>query len=241
MEGGAMNLSTINHAIKALCSEEPMTVPPQSGWHSRTEDELFFDLVVCTLSSQTLFELALATAESLKRAGLVATTRTDWGLAYEEALCFALRTPVRVESGASARFMIPRFRNRMSKLIAATSRQIYGQGTTLKKMLASADSPQDARRKLVSAVAGFGPKQASLYLRRVYYCADLAILDTHVLDYLKLAADIDPKPSSLSCLSAYERLEAEFRQVAKDFGYSVGCLDLATWVTMRVAKRGLAG
>jgi N-glycosylase/DNA lyase len=236
-----MNLATINGAIKALCAEEPMMIAPQSGWQSRTEDELFFDVVVCILSSQTLFELALATAESLKRAGLIASARKGWGAAYEEVLCFALRTPVCIERGGSTGFVIPRFRNRVSKLIATTAQRIYGQGSTLKDTLASADSPQEARRRLVVAVLGFGPKQASLYLRRIGYCADLAILDTHVLDYLKLAASIDPKPSSLSRLSTYERLETEFRRVAEDFGYSVGRVDLATWITMRVAKRGLAG
>jgi len=236
-----MNLATINGAIKALCAEAPMMVAPQPGWRLRTEDELFFDVVVCILSSQTLFELALATAESLKRAGLIASARGGWGPAYEEAVCFALRTPVLIERGGSTSFVIPRFRNRVSKLVATTAQKIYGEGTTLKATLAAAGSPQEARRRLVAAVAGFGPKQASLYLRRIGYCADLAILDTHVLDYLELAAGINPKPSSLSRLSTYERLETEFRRVAEDFGYSVGCVDLATWITMRVAKRGSVG
>jgi N-glycosylase/DNA lyase len=241
MERRTMNLATINSAIRALCAEQPMTDAPRSTWHSRTEDDLFFDVVVCILSSQTLFELALATAERLKQAGLISCTRRDFRLSYEDGLCFALRAPVRVERAGSVSFVIPRFRYRTSKLIATTARRTYGQGMTFKDTLASATSPQDARRKLVATVSGFGPKQASLYLRRIGYCADLAILDTHVLDYLRLAAGIDPKPSSLSSLSTYERLEAEFRRIANDFGYSVGSVDLATWVTMRVAKRGLTG
>jgi N-glycosylase/DNA lyase len=90
---------------------------------------------------------------------------------------------------------------------------------------------------LVAAVSGFGPKQTSLFLRRIGYCSELAVLDTHVLDYLRMACGIRPKPGALSRLSSYEYVENEFRRVAKEFGYAVGCVDLAMWVTMRVAKR----
>jgi N-glycosylase/DNA lyase len=104
-------------------------------------------------------------------------------------------------------------------------------------MLGAARSASQARVSLVEAVSGFGPKQASLYLRRVGFSSELAVLDTHILDYLKMARGIDPKPGSLSRLSVYEQIEHQFRQVANDFGHGVGCVDLAMWVTMRVAKR----
>jgi N-glycosylase/DNA lyase len=239
MEGGAMNLSAINHTIRALCSEGPMTASLLPAWRCRTEDELFFDVAVCILSSQSLFELAVATADNLKRGGLLAASAyRNWNGHYEEALRFALAKPARLESRGLTRSAIPRFRNRAARLISTTARCIYGEGKTLRQILSAAASPAGARRSLVAAVAGFGPKQASLFLRRIGYCADLAVLDTHILDYLRLAVGISPKPSALSSLSTYEQLELEFRRVAEGFGYSVGCVDLATWVTMRVAKRG---
>jgi len=86
-------------------------------------------------------------------------------------------------------------------------------------------------------VAGFGPKQASLYLRRIGYCADLAVLDIHILDYLRLSQGSAPQPSYLSRISSYELIEAEFRDIANDFGFGLGRVDLAMWITMRVAKR----
>jgi N-glycosylase/DNA lyase len=52
-----------------------------------------------------------------------------------------------------------------------------------------------------------------------------------------MARGVDPKPGALSKLSTYEQIELEFRQVARDFGHAVGCVDMAMWVTMRVAKR----
>lgn len=38
-------------------------------------------------------------------------------------------------------------------------------------------------------------KASELILRRVGYCANLAVLDTHVVDYIKLANGTDIKPN----------------------------------------------
>ena len=234
-----MNLSAINRAIEALCSEGTLASVPQLEWTMRTEDDLFFDVAVCILSSQSLFELALAAADGLRRVGLLAASSYGkWRPRYEEALSIALARPVTLEREGSTKSVKPRFRNRAAKLIAATAHRIYGAGSTLRGILASAGSAAEARRSLVAMVSGFGPKQASLYLRRIGYCADFAVLDTHILDYLSLAANIEAKPGVLSRLSTYEKVERDFERVARSFGYPLGCVDLATWVTMRVAKRG---
>jgi N-glycosylase/DNA lyase len=125
----------------------------------------------------------------------------------------------------------------LASLLATTVTTMRDQDQSLRKILFSAGSARKARESLVKQVWGFGPKQASLFLRRVGYSAQLAVLDTHIIDYLRLARGIDPKPSALSRLPGYEQIEAEFQRVAAGFGHSVGCVDLAMWVTMRVAKR----
>ena len=155
-------------------------------------------------------------------------------------LSAALSEPLAVEHGGKVRHVRPRFKNRLASLLATTATTattMHCQGQSLRNILFSSDSARDARELLVKHVWGFGPKQASLFLRRVGYCAELAVLDTHILDYLRVARGIDPKPSALSRLSGYELIEAEFQRVAAEFGHSVGCVDLAMWVTMRVAKR----
>ncbi len=133
--------------------------------------------------------------------------------------------------------MRPRFKNRLASLLTSTIVEIYGHAKTIRGLLFSARSAKDARLLLTQFVWGFGPKQASLFLRRIGYCADLAVLDVHVLDYLQLARGISVSPSKLARLPFYENIENTFREVASDFGHSLGCVDLATWLTMRVAKR----
>ena len=207
-------------------------------WRSLSEEDLLYEATVCVFGSQMLFEVAVAAADRVKELGLLRVGQTirrrhD----YEARLAAVLSKPLSVEINGVRRQMLPRFRNRLAVLLASTVEAIHGHGSSLRGILCSAKSAQHARELLVAAVSGFGPKQTSLFLRRIGYCSELAVLDTHVLDYLRMACGIEPKPGALSRLSSYEYVENEFRRVAKEFGYAVGCVDLAMWITMRVAKR----
>lgn len=233
-----MNIAAINRTIRVMCSEVGSLGNTVPDWRSLSEEELLYEATVCMFGSQMLFEVAVAAADRVKEAGLLRIKRTiGQRQDYQARLAAVLSESVSVEINGIRRQILPRFRNRLAALMASTIETIHGQGSSLRRILHSARSAQHARELLIAAVSGFGPKQTSLFLRRIGYCSDLAVLDTHVLDYLRMACDIDPKPGTLSKLSSYESVENEFRRVANDFGYGVGCLDLAMWVTMRVAKR----
>lgn len=229
-----MNVSAVDRAIRALCLEvkDQSTIP--HDWRERTEEELLLEACVCMFSSQMVFEVAEAAAHHLRHLGLL---RADNLVTYEKCVLAALSEPLAVERDGIIRLLRPRFKNRLASLLYTTVSSMNSSGETLRKALFSAGSAQQARERLVKLVWGFGPKQASLFLRRVGYCADLAVLDTHILDYLRVAKGIAPKPGVLSRLAGYEKVEAEFRCIAEEFGHSVGCVDFAMWITMRVAKR----
>lgn len=233
-----MNLVAINRTIRVMCSEIRSLGSSVPDWRSLSEEELLYDATVCVFGSQMLFEVAVAASDRVKELGLL---RIGWTIRrrqdYEACLSAVLSEPVSVEINGIRRNILPRFRNRLAALMASTIATIHGQGSSFQRILQSARSAHHARKLLIAAVSGFGPKQTSLFLRRIGYCSDLAVLDTHVLDYLRMACDIEPKPGILSKLSSYENVENEFRRVADEFGYAVGCVDLAMWVTMRVAKR----
>lgn len=233
-----MSLAAIDRTIKVMCSEVGSLRNGTRDWKSLSEEELLYEATVCVFGSQMLFEVAVAAANRTKESGLLKIGQTiERREVYEARLKGVLSEPLSVEINGIRRQMLPRFRNRFAALLASTVERIHGQGSSLRAILRSARSAQHARHRLVAVVSGFGPKQASLFLRRVGYCSELAVLDTHVLDYLRMACGIDPRPGSLSRLSSYESIENEFRRVADGFGYAVGCVDLAMWVTMRVAKR----
>jgi N-glycosylase/DNA lyase len=132
---------------------------------------------------------------------------------------------------------LPRFSRRIANFLATSMRRLYSDGGSIRKLLRETPEPHTTRRVLIANVKGFGPKQASLFLRRIGYCTDLAVLDTHVVDYLRLVHGMTIRPYDLARLSAYEAIEVKFRQIADQLGYSVGHVDSATWLTMRVVKR----
>lgn len=229
-----MNMAAVDKTIRALCAEVSGSARGVRDWHLRTEEELLYEACVCMFSSQMVFEVAEAAARRIRDCGLLRATTAD---DYEKRLALALYEPLTVEQVGRIRQVRPRFRKRLTSLLATTISTMRQQGQSLRSTLSSASSAREARELLVKQVWGFGPKQASLFLRRVGYCVELAVLDTHIMDYLRVARGIDPKPGALARLPGYELIEAEFLRVAAEFGHPVGCVDLAMWVTMRVAKR----
>lgn len=234
-----MSVAIINQTIRAMCLEVKAQGSSLLDWQLMTEEELLYEAAICIFGSQILFEMAVATADRLRELGLIRSgLRGKNEEEFERQVADALSEPLPLTNGeGTQRWVRPRFKNRLASLLTSTIVEIYGKSKTIRGFLFSARNAKEARELLTQHIWGFGPKQASLFLRRVGYCADLAVLDVHVLDYLRLARGISVSPSKLGRLSFYEQIEEAFREVASDFGHSLGCVDLATWLTMRVAKR----
>ena len=234
-----MNVDIINRTIRAMCKEVKAQGGGLQDWRLLTEEELLYEAAVCIFGSQMVFEMALATADRLRDTGLLISPQHRRNRsAHESCIVAALAEPLAmVCKDGSTRWARPRFKNRLASLLATTVAEIYGNAHSIRSLLLAAASAKEAREALIQRIWGFGPKQASLFLRRVGYCADLAVLDVHVLDYLQLARGLTFTPNRLGRLSSYEKIEDTFREIAAEFGHSLGCVDLATWLTMRVAKR----
>ncbi len=104
------------------------------------------------------------------------------------------------------------------------ARKLYGR---LSSILNELSDPLRAREWLVKNVKGLGYKEASHFLRNVG-CLDLAILDRHILRYMKERGFIDEIPRSLSG-ARYLKLERTFRAMAEKVGMKPGELDLYIW------------
>ena len=234
-----MSLQIIDKAIMAMCGEVELQAITSTDWYQLNENQLLYELVICITGSQMIFEMAVGIADHLRKCGLLTAAEVSFGKTdYECRIAQSLSHQILiVTKDGENRLVNPRFKNRLAFLISSTVKKIYGEGLTIRKILKSTKSARDAREILISKVCGFGPKQASLFLRRIGYCSELAVLDVHILDYLKLAKGFSIKASTLGRLPVYEHVEDEFRSIATQFGHAIGCVDLAMWVTMRVAKQ----
>lgn len=230
-----MKSATIDGVILELCGMIASDILPLD-WTDLPEERFLFEAAVCILGSQMQYEMALATAQQLSDDSIF-SLHSPADSCLEERILSAMSHPVDFEVDGRPRQSYPRFKNRMSSMLASTIDAVSEGEWTFRGVLASAESAHSARTELVDKVSGFGPKQASLFLRRVGFTSELAVLDVHILDYLQNYAGVAITRSSLSSLPAYERVERDFRRVAEGFGHPPGCVDLAMWITMRVAKR----
>jgi N-glycosylase/DNA lyase len=79
----------------------------------------------------------------------------------------------------------------------------------------------------VEEVWGFGLKEASHFMRNIGY-SGLAVLDRHVLRWMKLLGAIKEVPRSLT-RRRYVELEQRFITLAEELGLKLEALDLLLW------------
>lgn len=91
----------------------------------------------------------------------------------------------------------------------------------LKNIINSDLSEKEKRIKLIKEVKGLGWKASSHFLRNMG-AQDLAIIDTHIIKFMKWGET--PKNGK-----QYLLMEEEFRQVAKENSLSVAGLDAYIW------------
>ena len=229
-----MKNSLIDNTILILCKEISLMPKENVSWKNMSEEDLLFEIAICIFSSQDIFEKAIAMAQKLKDNHIFSNINYN---EIEYKIKIILSNTLNYKKNNIIYYFKPRFKNRNSKLLTNTIKNIYGNKITIKTILSTSTNEKDARNKLINYICGFGPKQSSLYLRRIGFCDNLAILDSHIIDYLYLNYGFSINKNSLSKLDYYEKIEEKFHNLAKDLGYSIACVDLATWITMRVAKR----
>ena len=206
-------------------------VAESSGGTSAALNEermLWLELSVCLLSSQVPYELALAAAEAVQASGAM---HAPGGQGLEDRLVAVLSNAFVVD-GRSRRY---RFPNAKGRQLADTTNAVWAFGG-LRHLLSTFEDGRAARAWFVRHAPGLGPKQASMFLRNVGFSHDLAILDRHVLNYM-IALGLGGIGMRASRLHDYLVLEDVLRRHAATSGSTVGALDRAIWIVMRVARR----
>jgi len=229
--GGGSIRSRLNRAVRALCPlvEREMSERPPRPWG---EYELRRELVGCILGSQVGHGMAIAATQNLEYAGLL--HNAWWSRPQEDdfgPLVLKVLSGQRPGLPHSIRYRF--FRTRSEQLIDARNALAR---RPLGARLTSGESPLELRQSLVTDIAGVGPKQASMFLRNTDVSHNLAILDRHVLRFLDLQDLLLPHDACIGTLSAYEKTERVVISYASTVGYTVGCVDLAIWATMKAAR-----
>ncbi|MBB6503763.1 N-glycosylase/DNA lyase [Sphingomonas endophytica] len=219
----------LQRAVTAICPDiaDRANATPRV----RGERRLWWELSCCLLSSQVPYALAAAASDRIAKSDLLILPHADEADLADD-LTTLLTTPLSM-SGSLRRYRFPHARARQ---LAATTVAIHASAGSLSELIRVAGTGEAVREWLVANAPGIGPKQASMFVRNVGLSYELAILDRHVLNYMT-ALDITPTPiPTTSSLPRYLKGETALRVHADDIGVSVGLLDWAIWIVMRVAK-----
>lgn len=207
-------------------------------WNTYSEEQLWHELVSCILGSQVQYETAKGCINHLVESGLLDIQKILRNPSNtQEKISEELSKPIYppFENNEGCRYRYP---NTKAKFIVKTCLEVYNEDSSLGLILDRCSDAYGAREILIKKCMGIGPKQASLFLRNISYCKDLAIIDSHVIDYMKLMKlneDIDSQ--NIAKKNQYLMNEQILLSYADDREKTLASLDFAIWVVMRLIKR----
>ena len=148
---------------------------------------LFEELAFCVMTPQSRARAALRAVEELKSRGLLL------GGGPEEVAEVLRRNGIR-------------FHNQKAKYVVKNRELVRGDKPRLIELLG--EDVHRVREVLVEVVWGFGLKEASHFMRNIGY-SGLAVLDRHVLRWMKALGAIEEVPRTLT-RRRYLELERRF-------------------------------
>ena len=218
-------LEVIDNTIKNICSELEQKVRLKY-WHSMSDEDLMFELVLSILGSQVNFETAYYAAQKLRIKNLL---NNPTELFSKNEYEYLIRKTLSV---LKYRFYISK-----ANYISVSVWNIFNKWGNLRRMLNIGYNAKELRKNLIEIVKGFGPKQSSHFLRNIGYTNDLAVLDRHIIDYMRLRGVIKNNKIRINNLNNYETFEKLFINSVKHFEHPISILDQAIWIVMRVCKK----
>jgi N-glycosylase/DNA lyase len=203
----------------------------------KDESKLLSELVLCILSSQEKYEVALAIMKSLQKENTlrIPKNRSDFKDTTAQ-IKNILRMPVDFQFNGKNYSRRLRFYTKKAQYINDTLENIYLNKLTIKKILNQKDCINETRKNIINYSTGIGPKQASMFLRNIGYYSEFAVLDKHVLDYMRLMGLINISGVSFSSILVYQKIENKLKSYADTYKVNLLHLDLAIWTTMRTLK-----
>jgi thermostable 8-oxoguanine DNA glycosylase len=183
-------------------------------WDRLSEGDLWNDLVLRILSSQTRWENAAATRDRLRAMGHLDALRM--GTLAHRKLAEVLSA---IKPGV-------RWPSRKAEHLWQARQCLYRHGRGIRPLLTAGNAPDDVRSKLVNLVPGVGMKQASHFLQSIGYASGVAVLDRHLIGFLEAR-----RPGSSR--ASYRAQELSFQALAAHLYVSPPILDFAVWNYMR--------
>ena len=201
-------------------------------WKSFKEEELWHELCLCILSSNVPYEMARSAFAHLRKVGLLECASKD-GTDPAGTISDELTKPICLPMKKNGSLRKYRFPNVRARQIVDARGFLYLENGGLSSILNSFSSDIEARDYLAAHVPGIGLKEASNFLRNIKYSDSLAIVDTHIMSFLKEISLLPDTGCKVINRRTYAAVENTLRHICSTGGFNLSILDLAIWEYMR--------
>ncbi len=222
----------IESAIAELCKDIERVVE-RKDYTCMSEQDLTFELLICILGSGVRYELSLAYASAVQSAQVPRRLKKRMCSSERAYSIEGILNSPACSSINGKTYRRYRYPKRAAKHIAESFCNIEQKYGSLKDMVEAMNAPSDLRRELICLCPGIGPKQSSHYVKNIGFTDNVAILDRHILNYLKLIDDVDICPKQVSKIDKYEEIERRFIDKVSKFNHAVSVVDQSMWFVMK--------
>ena len=221
----------IPHQILRLYNKLSQQNKLSLNWKKKKEHDLWCELCFCILSGNVSFELAKSVIDTLNKKELLnqhwivedAESTKVLNNALEESQFLPLRN-----NGEPRKYRYP---TKRSAQIVKSAQVIYSDNESIKRILSKFESVTETRSYLFNQIPGLGIKEASHFLRNIHYSKSLAIIDVHILAFLK--KNYLTAQSTIVTPNSYLKLERILKNLADFHSLDLAIFDLAVWHYMR--------
>lgn len=200
------------------------------NWQNRTEQEIWQELCFCILSTNVNYELVKSVVNVLDVNGLLDTNFLL--LPNSEQILFKWLNSNNFEpkkkNGELRKYRYP---NRKSNQIVGAAKKLYSNNN-IKRILSTFKTDIDARDYFIMTIPGLGIKEASHFLRNIGYSDSLAVIDIHMLNFLKKYSMVTSEKFSLT-QRVYLKIETILKNLVRFHRLNMIIFDLAVWHHMR--------
>lgn len=202
-------------------------------WIEMPDQDLWYELCLCILSSNVPYELARSALFHLIKNNYL---QLDWINETEDSqqiIARELSKPIFLPKKVDGSCRKYRFPNVRSKNISSAARIIYSEEGWIRKTLSCSKSEEETRRKITENIPGIGLKESSHYLRNIKFSNQLAIIDSHVVSFLKEINIIEKDHVKTITPKIYAQLEKYLLNICESYGLNMSIFDMAIWKYMR--------
>ena len=228
-----MNCSIIPESVLVHYEKLNSKIEKTNNGTNFTEEYLWQEMCFCILSANVSYDLVKSCIAVLNELGCIEIKRLinnpNSLIKLQSTLNSSIFEPKK-KDGTLRKYRYPKVR---AEQIVKAAHFIYVENKSIKQILNKFESDIDARNYLETNISGLGIKEASHFLRNIHYSDSLAILDVHMLEFLRQRTLIQLKKGQTLTKKIYLKIEIVLRNYVRFHKLNLAVFDLAVWYYMR--------